>query len=158
MKVFGCLCYPHLTPYTNHKLQFKSTPSTFLGYSNQHKGCKILLPSGKIIITRHVEFEESIFPYPNKSRTTSSPDSQTPQTPPPLISQSPPPPPTFLLSSDSTPLPQPLVSPHHSVTSPQSPLTSTSSHSTTDTVPLVVQLPNLCDVHPNISDEVFVSD
>lgn len=33
LKVFGCLCYPWLSPYTYHKLDSKSQPCVFLGYS-----------------------------------------------------------------------------------------------------------------------------
>lgn len=33
LRTFGCLCFPNLRPYNNNKLQFKSTPYTFLGYS-----------------------------------------------------------------------------------------------------------------------------
>lgn len=33
LKVFGCLCYPYLRPYNFHKLQFRSSRYTFLGYS-----------------------------------------------------------------------------------------------------------------------------
>jgi hypothetical protein len=29
---FGCLCFPWLKPYTNNKLQPKSTPCVFIGY------------------------------------------------------------------------------------------------------------------------------
>lgn len=35
LKVFGCLCYPWLEPYTSNKLYTKSKPYIFLGYSSQ---------------------------------------------------------------------------------------------------------------------------
>ena len=33
-RVFGCLCYSWLHPYSQHKLDSRSTPSVFLGYSS----------------------------------------------------------------------------------------------------------------------------
>ncbi|KAL3639631.1 hypothetical protein CASFOL_017538 [Castilleja foliolosa] len=63
LRTFGCLCFPLLRPYNKHKLQFRSDSGTFLGYSPNHKGYKVLLSNGKLIITRHVHFDERVFPY-----------------------------------------------------------------------------------------------
>lgn len=63
MKVFGCLCLPYLRPYNKHKLQFRSSPCTFLGYANGFKGHKCLDKNGKVIISRHVIFNEYEFPF-----------------------------------------------------------------------------------------------
>ena len=50
-------------PSTNHhKLEFRSEAAIFLGYSPFHKGYKALLPSGKVVITRDILFDENTFP------------------------------------------------------------------------------------------------
>ncbi|KAG8496407.1 hypothetical protein CXB51_009171 [Gossypium anomalum] len=64
LRVFGCCCFSHLQPFVYHKLDFRSQPSTFLGYSPQHKGYFCLTPDGKFIISRHVVFDESRFLFP----------------------------------------------------------------------------------------------
>lgn len=33
LRVFGCLCFPWLKPYASHKLDDRSKPCVFLGYS-----------------------------------------------------------------------------------------------------------------------------
>lgn len=63
IKVFGCSCFPFIRPLNKHKLEFRSTAAVFLGYNTSFKGYKILLPTGKIIMSRHVEFDESRFPF-----------------------------------------------------------------------------------------------
>lgn len=51
LRTFGCACWPHLRPYNNHKLQFRSTRCVFLGFSNMHKGFKCLdISSGRVYI------------------------------------------------------------------------------------------------------------
>lgn len=63
LETFGCLCFPYLRPYNKHKLQFISLLGIFLGYSSQHKGYKVLLPNGKVVVSRHVIFDEGKFPF-----------------------------------------------------------------------------------------------
>jgi len=73
LKVFGCVCWPHLRPYNTHKLDFRSKLCVFLGYSLHHKGYRCLhIPSGKIYISRHVIFDETIFPSNLPSTLASS--------------------------------------------------------------------------------------
>ncbi|GKC70542.1 ribonuclease H-like domain-containing protein [Tanacetum coccineum] len=64
LRVFGCLCYPHVD--VSHKLEPRSTPFIFLGYPANHRGYQCLdLASNKIIISRHVRFDEDVFPFRN---------------------------------------------------------------------------------------------
>jgi histone deacetylase 1/2 len=64
LRVFGCLCFPFFPSTTIHELQPRSTSCVFLGYPSNHRGYKCLnLTTNKIIICRHVLFNESTFPY-----------------------------------------------------------------------------------------------
>jgi histone deacetylase 1/2 len=73
LRIFGCLCFPLFPSTTIHKLQPRSTPCVFLGYPSNHRGYKCLdLSSNKIILCRHVIFDETSFPYakPHTPQTT----------------------------------------------------------------------------------------
>jgi len=64
LRVFGCLCYPNMTATARHKLAPRSLPCVFLGYSTHHKGYRCLdTSSNRDIISRHVVFDESMFPF-----------------------------------------------------------------------------------------------
>lgn len=64
LKVFGCRCYPWLRSYITHKLQPRSIPCVFLGYQSSTKGYRCLdVSSGKVYISRHVLFDETIFSF-----------------------------------------------------------------------------------------------
>ncbi|KAD7116530.1 hypothetical protein E3N88_03798 [Mikania micrantha] len=64
LRVFGSQCFPHLRPYNAHKMEFRSTPCVFLGYSSQHHGYRCLDPeTDRIYIARHVCFNELCFPF-----------------------------------------------------------------------------------------------
>lgn len=64
LKAFGCACWPHLRPYNERKLQFRSKQWVLLGYSSIHKGYKCLYPpTGRVYISRDVVFYENIFPF-----------------------------------------------------------------------------------------------
>jgi hypothetical protein len=64
LRVFGCACYPNITATAPHKLAPRSTKCVFLGYSSNHKGYRCLdLSTNRIIISRHVTFDEADFPF-----------------------------------------------------------------------------------------------
>jgi hypothetical protein len=87
MRVFGCACWPHLRPYNQHKLDFRSKTCIFIGYSLSHRGYKCLhLPTGRIYISRNVIFDESTFPFhlSSPSPTPHPPTSHTTLYPPHL--------------------------------------------------------------------------
>lgn len=59
LKVFGCRCFPYLRNYASNKLQPRSFPCVFLGYSPLHKGYRCLHPSTqRVYISRYVVFDE----------------------------------------------------------------------------------------------------
>ncbi|RVW91741.1 Retrovirus-related Pol polyprotein from transposon RE1 [Vitis vinifera] len=61
---FGCLCYPWLRPYTSHKLESRSSPCVFVGYSPTQSAYLCLDTStARLYTSRHVRFVESIFPF-----------------------------------------------------------------------------------------------
>ncbi|KAJ9567043.1 hypothetical protein OSB04_003009 [Centaurea solstitialis] len=130
LRTFGCLCYPHLT--TLHKLAPRTTPCVFLGYPTHHRGFRCLdLSSRKIIISRHVVFHESIFPF----------DSVSPSDPPSY---------NFL---DDTTEPSPILSHflHHPTPTTTTPSTSlnhpTPPPPTDHTSPSSSSPPNSADSH-----------
>jgi hypothetical protein len=134
MRVFGCACWPHLRPYNQHKLDFRSKPCIFIGYSPSHRGYKCLhLPTGRIYISRNVIFDESTFPFhlSSPSPTPHPPTSHTTLYPPHLeILPTPPRQPDAPITTPASP---PLGSP--AAVSPESPLPRTSSSSSpTNTV------------------------
>jgi hypothetical protein len=64
LRVFRCLCYPNLSATASHKLAPRSIACVFLGYPSSHKGYRCLdLVTKCIIISRHVVFDETLFPF-----------------------------------------------------------------------------------------------
>ncbi|GKA77945.1 putative RNA-directed DNA polymerase [Tanacetum coccineum] len=77
LRVFGCLCFPHLHPYNRHKMDFRSTPYVFLGYNPSHHGYRCLdISTERLYIARHVRFNLAQFPF-DIPKTTSTPPSKT---------------------------------------------------------------------------------
>jgi len=129
---FGCLCFPFLRPYHAHKLDFRSSPCVFLGYSSSHLGYRCLdLESDRIYVSCHVRFHENIFPFAKSEQVTSSP---VPPTPPTYLpSLHPPPsfqPTTYQTSPNHNPI-LPFAAPHQITTLPiDSATPSSPSHTT----------------------------
>jgi hypothetical protein len=72
-RVFGCKCYLNLSSMAAHKLAPRSTVCVFLGYPTEHKGYRCLdLATNRIIISCHVTFDESSFPFAEISDPPSS--------------------------------------------------------------------------------------
>lgn len=64
LKILGCLCFPWLRPYRSNKLETRSIPCIFLGYSLTQSAFLCLEPlSGRIYVSRHIRFDETQFPF-----------------------------------------------------------------------------------------------
>ncbi|KAM2301622.1 hypothetical protein ACFX1S_032519 [Malus domestica] len=64
LNVFGSAVYPWLRPYSAHKLLPRSNQCVFLGYFRGYKGVICYNVQGqKCIVSRHVIFDETMFPY-----------------------------------------------------------------------------------------------
>ena len=71
LKCFGCLCFPWIKPYANHKLAPKSPMCVFVGYSDDQHAYLCLDPTtDKIYTSRHVKFVESEFPFSSLTTQT----------------------------------------------------------------------------------------
>lgn len=58
LRVFGCVCWPHLQPYNKHEMEFRSKMCVFIGYSMQYRGYKCLhIPPGRVYVARNVIFD-----------------------------------------------------------------------------------------------------
>jgi histone deacetylase 1/2 len=119
LRTFGCLCFPFLRPYNNHKLNFHSSPCVFFGYSSSHLGYRCFdIASHRIYISRHVRFHEHVFPFDNSEQiakvSTTIPIPPATVTLPNLLNH--PPPPTSINHPNS---PQHTALPLQTATQPQ---------------------------------------
>jgi hypothetical protein len=63
LQVFRCACLNTSTT-TPHKLASHSCQCVFLGYSSDHKGYRCLdLTTNRLLISRHIIFNKSSFPF-----------------------------------------------------------------------------------------------
>jgi hypothetical protein len=59
-----------------HKLSPCSTPCVFLGYLSSHKGYRCLdMATRRVIVSHHVVFDESVFPFSAAPSVASKPSS-----------------------------------------------------------------------------------
>ena len=71
LRVFDCLCFPRLCPYSSHKLDPKSSPCVFLGYSLTQGAFLCFDPTlKKIFMSRQVKFVENVFQFASLSTST----------------------------------------------------------------------------------------
>lgn len=74
LRVFGCACFPWLRPYIHDKLQLRSKCYVFLGYASKAKWYHCLdRDTGRVFISRHVLFCETIFPFSTSSKDITQP-------------------------------------------------------------------------------------
>lgn len=79
LKTFGCQCWPNLRPYNKHKINFRSLPCIFLGYSSSHHGYLCFhVPTARMYVSRDVFFDENTFPF---SVSSTNPPTQNKSTP-----------------------------------------------------------------------------
>lgn len=122
LRIFGCLCYPNLLPTSDHKLASRSTKCVFLGYPSAHRGYRCLdLESKRIILSRHVIFDETSFPFKDSVTNKSSSPPLFPTNPYHLLQTASPvfetPTPPSFSSGQITNAPIPSL--HHSMPPPQ---------------------------------------
>lgn len=106
LKTFGAQCFLCLNFYTKHKLQARFAECVFIGYASHHHDYLCLDKlNRRVYISRHVIFNEHVFPFaspivPSNSSEVSSPI-LVPSALPLLSSPSPPSQPTFLSPTSS---------------------------------------------------------
>lgn len=115
LRIFGCLCFPWLRPYTAGKLDPPSRSCIFVGYCTSQSTYRCYDPAtGQIFISRHVRFVEDRFPGIPPGTPSSSEDTSVvislPFPPPPLPDPSPPALPSSNPIEVEPPAPAPIAS------------------------------------------------
>lgn len=86
LRIFGSLCFPWLRPYTTNKLEQRSKPCIFLGYSLTQSAYLCLDPTQNRIYTScHVRFDESKFPFKSLITTSTKPNIDSTHSSSPII-------------------------------------------------------------------------
>jgi len=149
LHTFGCQCYPWLVPYRANKFQYKSHPCVFLGYSlTQHAFQCLNLQTCKIYLSRHVTFDESIFPFkttPPAVNPSPAPQCPAPSSPSPV-------PPVCIVPVDNS-ITTALVPDASAIVTPSLGMTSTSfpTNSSSSVSPLPVTLALPSRTHPMVT-------
>jgi hypothetical protein len=109
LKIIGCQAYAH--HHISDKFAARSIPSVLLGYPTTQKGYLLYdLHSHKTFVSRHVQFNESIFPFHHKASKTSHTLNSTPSdfhfVPPNIITNN-----NNITPSISIPITEPLTTP-----------------------------------------------
>ena len=151
LRIFGCLCFPWVRPYASHKLDAKSTPCVFLGYSMTQSAYFCLdRQTSRIYTSRHVVFHETVFPFSvstTNDQEDDAADSLTPSFPivsvVPQTSQPPTSPSPLVVPQASTPIVQPgppETEPDTSAAQPATaPTTTTQAPTSIDPLPTASQ-------------------
>lgn len=72
--MFGCACFPLIHSSARHKLKSKSVKCIFLGYDAHYKGYQCYnCQHRQIIVSRHVLFDKSSFPFATSQCSNSAP-------------------------------------------------------------------------------------
>ncbi|PWA85644.1 reverse transcriptase, RNA-dependent DNA polymerase, Gag-polypeptide of LTR copia-type [Artemisia annua] len=116
LKVIGCQALAHQR--TTDKFEARAIPCVLVGYPTTQKGYLLYnLTTHKTFVSRHVRFNETIFPFADKSPNTPTLSSQPTSTPSDFSQASPhidtPPPPPPPLSPQHTDASSPTPSPQH---------------------------------------------